>query len=455
MSQLTSNPYQVRCRIRRQPRITVLLLVAVIAVTGCSPSSPATRTPAATPTAPATASATAPSTAAPTIVLPTPTPAPAATATPSPEPTPSAWDPAKTPLVLEPVVSGLTRPLFLTHAGDGSGRLFILEKPGRIRIVQDGVLLPDPFLDITDRVGSQANEQGLLGLAFDPSYPSNGRFFVNYTNADGDTVISRFAVGENPNRADPASEVLVLTIDQPAPNHNGGMLAFGPDGMLWIGTGDGGGAGDRLGNGQNPATLLGKMLRIDVSPAGSAAAPYTIPADNPWVTADWNGRDVRDEIWAIGLRNPWRYSFDRVTGDLWIADVGQEQYEEVNLTPAGSAGGLNFGWPIMEGLHCFASVNCDATGLTLPVAEYQHSGQCSITGGYAYRGTSWPELNGVYLYADYCTGEVWGLTPAADGGLKSQTALQTGTYITSFGEDESGELYVIDDGGTVSRVTAP
>jgi glucose/arabinose dehydrogenase len=352
---------------------------------------------------------------------------------------------------VEPVIEGLAAPVWLTHAGDGSGRLFILEKAGTIRVVRDGQLVGAPFLDIRDRVGSSSSEQGLLGLAFAPDYTGSGYFFVNYTDKRGDTVVSRFEVSAQADVADPASEFQVLGLDQPAPNHNGGGLLFGPDGYLWVGTGDGGAANDRFGNGQNPATLLGKMLRLDVT--SDPAQPYLIPADNPWTTADWNGQDVLDEVWALGLRNPWRYSFDRATGDLWIADVGQNTYEEVHLVPAGSAGGLNFGWPIMEGLHCFSTQDCDQAGLELPVAEYRHGADgCSITGGYVYRGAAVPVLAGAYLFSDFCSGKIWGL--AQDGDAWEQVELaDTDLAVSSFGEDEAGELYVTDlGGGGVYRV---
>ena len=267
----------------------------------------------------------------------------------------------------------------------------------------------------------------------------------------GDTVVARFAATADPNIADPGSESVVLKIAQPAGNHNGGMLAFGPDGHLYIGTGDGGGSGDRYRNGQNPQTLLGKLLRLDVTSAPEQ--PYVIPPDNPWVNATWNGQDVRHEIWALGLRNPWRFSFDRATGDLWIGDVGQNQYEEVHRAPAGSKGGLNFGWPIMEGTHCYPeSADCRRDGLELPVTEYTHGANgCSITGGYAYRGRQFPALDGVYLYADYCTGKIWGLAQDG-GGWRSRELLNSGRNISSFGEDEAGELYVTDLNGGVYQV---
>jgi glucose/arabinose dehydrogenase len=393
-------------------------------------------------------------------LLPTATPAPAPDASapdgsaPVTEPAPAA--PALPDLTgvavrLEPLLENLEQPLFVTHAGDGSGRLFVVEKVGRILLLEDGQLQPAPFLDITDKV-SLSSEQGLLGLAFAPDFATSGQFYINYTNAIGDSVIARFAVAaDDPNRADAASELPILQLDQPAPNHNGGMITFGPDGYLWIGMGDGGAANDRFGNGQNPQTLLGKMLRINVNSDPDEA--YTIPADNPWVAADSNGQDVRNEIWAVGLRNPWRFSFDRQTGDLWIGDVGQNMYEEIHFVPAGSAGGLNFGWPIMEGLHCFQEENCDPTGLEMPVAEYTHAGNCSVTGGYVYRGAAHPAWNGVYFYGDYCGGRIWGLAPDGSGGWTTVELLQNPMALSSFGEDEAGELYVTDlSGGVVYRM---
>ncbi|KKK59114.1 hypothetical protein LCGC14_3037630, partial [marine sediment metagenome] len=255
-------------------------------------------------------------------------------------------------LDLQPVVQQLRDPLFVTHAGDGSGRLFIVEKPGVIRILQDGQLLGAPFLDIRDRVRSSDSEQGLLGLAFPPNYAETERLFVNYTDANGDTRIARFTANSDaPDTASADSEFPILQIRQPARNHNGGMLAFGPDGYLYIGTGDGGASFDRFGNGQNPATLLGKMLRIDVT--SDPSAPYLIPPDNPWIDADLDGVDVRDEIWAIGLRNPWRFSFDPATGDLYIGDVGQNLYEEITVLDANSPPGLNLGWNYFEAKHTF------------------------------------------------------------------------------------------------------
>jgi len=346
----------------------------------------------------------------------------------------------------EVVVDGLDRPVFVTHSGDGSGDLYLVEKAGLIRVLRAGELLPEPFLDIREAVTTAGNEQGLLGLAFAPTYAERGHFFVHYNNSDGDSVIARFTRLDETStpRADPTSEFLILQLEQPARNHNGGMLAFGPDGYLYIGMGDGGGSGDRYGNSQNPETLLGKLLRIDVTT--DPAQPYTIPADNPWVGVDWQGQPVRDEIWAVGLRNPWRYSFDRATGDLWIGDVGQNQYEEVHVTLAGSGGGINYGWPIMEANHCYKEDDCSAAGLTLPVAEYSHSGHCSITGGYVYRGSASPALTGLYFYGDYCSGTIWAAWPQ-DGQWQSAEVLDSAITLSSFGEDEAGELYLTDMGG--------
>ncbi|MCB0114229.1 MAG: PQQ-dependent sugar dehydrogenase, partial [Caldilineaceae bacterium] len=358
------------------------------------------------------------------------------------------FDPATVDLGLETVFTGLTLPVFLTHAGDGSGRLFLIEKPGRIYVAADTGSNPTLFLDITDRVGSGGNEQGLLGMAFAPDYAESGYFYVNYTDRGGDTTVSRFQVTDDPDEADPDSESVVLTVAQPARNHNAGMLAFGPDDMLWIGLGDGGAANDQFRNGQNAQTMLGSMLRVDVSDPGVA---YTVPADNPYVNDD----DVLDEIWAIGLRNPWRYSFDAETGDFWIADVGQNQYEEVNLVPADTVaqGGLNFGWPVVEGLHCFTSDGCDQSDYFAPVHEYSHTGNgCSVTGGYVYRGEDFPELDGVYFFADYCTGYLWASWQGDDGERQMERVFETGLTVSSFGEDQDGELYIIDYNGEIHRL---
>jgi glucose/arabinose dehydrogenase len=364
----------------------------------------------------------------------------------SPSPSRDRFDPADVRLDLQPAVEGLEAPVLVTVAGD-AGRLFVVEQPGRIRVVRDGDLLPLPFLDIVDAV-AYGGEQGLLGLAFHPAFASNGRFFVNYTDAAGDTVVSEFTVEDgDPDRADPTSERVLLRIDQPFANHNGGALAFGPDGYLYVATGDGGSAGDPMDHGQRLDTLLGKLLRIDVD----GARPYGIPRDNPFVGVD----GTRPEIWAFGLRNPWRFSFDPETGDVWIGDVGQGASEEIDHAP-GNEGGLNFGWRVMEGRTCFVpATDCDRSGLTLPVAVYDHSLGCSVTGGFVYRGERWQELRGAYLFADYCSGTIWGLDAAARDPSIS-VLLESGRTISSFGQDEAGELYVTDHvGGEVLEIVAP
>lgn len=321
----------------------------------------------------------------------------------------------------------------IRHAGDGSGRLFLVEQTGRVRVISDGMQLQAPFLDIRDRV-SEGGERGLLSLAFAPDYASTGHFYTWYTDLAGATVLSRFKVSANPNLVNPASQEILLTVSQPFGNHNGGRILFGPDGYLYVGLGDGGGAGDPGGNGQWMQTLLGKVLRIDVDPSQGT---YAIPADNPFV----GDANARDEIWAAGLRNPWKMSFDRMTGDLYIADVGQDAWEEVNFQPAASIGGVNYGWATMEGSSCFESQNCSQTGLTLPVAEYSHSVGCSITGGEVYRGSAYPDLDGLYLYGDFCSGRIWGLNRNGNDWQMQELA-DTSFNITSFGEDEAGNVYL-------------
>jgi glucose/arabinose dehydrogenase len=363
-----------------------------------------------------------------------------------------ATPPAGTvPVELEVVTSGLDFPLYLTTP-PGDARLFVLEKGGRIRIVKNGALLPAPFLDLSAKV-STGSEQGLLGLAFDPAYASHGRFIVHYTNPDGDTRLSRFTASADPDIADPSSEQVILAVDQPFSNHNGGQILFGPDGYLYLGLGDGGGTGDPDGRGQAVTDLFGSILRLDLS-AGSGE-PYAVPADNPFAAS---GAD-RGEVWSYGLRNPWRFSFDRGTGDLYIADVGQSAREEINVAPAAegstAAGrGLNFGWSRMEGSRCFRSGSCDRTGLMLPVKEYGHGSGCSITGGYVYRGAAIPELLGHYFYADFCSGWMRSFR-LRDGAAVDEAewpTLRPGGSITSFGEDAVGELYVLEAGGTVYRI---
>lgn len=332
------------------------------------------------------------------------------------------------------IVSGLNRPVDIQSANDGSGRLFIIEKYGVIRVFENGQLLGAPLLNIDDRVNDEGNEMGLLGLAFHPDYEQNGFFYVNYTGDGGDTRISRFQASGN--IADPNSEKVLLIINQPYQNHNGGALAFGPDSYLYAGLGDGGLAGDPHKNGQNTTSLLGKILRLDVN-NGDA---YAIPSDNPF----------ENEVWAYGLRNPWRVSFDRSTGDLWIGDVGQNQWEEIDYLPAGSPGGANFGWSNMEGYHGYDGLA--QPDMLLPVAEYSHTeGGCSVTGGYVYRGAM-AEWQGIYLFGDYCRGTVWGLI-LSNGQWQSQVMFETGVTITTFGQDESGEIYFASDNGNLYHLT--
>jgi len=365
------------------------------------------------------------------------------------------WSAASDPpadLTLELVASGFTRPVAVRHAGDGSGRLFVVEQDGRIMIINGGVVEPVPFLDISGKVDSTGNEQGLLGIAFHPQYASNGLFFVNYTHDPGPgldrTQISRFEVsGGDPNQADPASETVILEIDQLFSNHNGGDIHFGPDGFLYIGMGDGGGAGDPNNQAQNLGSLLGKMLRIDID--SGALGNYGIPPGNPYV----GDATAADEIWAYGLRNPWRFSFDRFSGDLFIGDVGQFEWEEIDFQPAVGSGGENYGWSCMEG-DAFPDFNpCDENPLTGPILIYGHGPECSVTGGYLYRGVI-GGLQERYVFADYCSGRIWFAAPSATGWSATEWA-DTSMNISSFGEDEDGGLYVIDLGGSVHRFVSP
>lgn len=401
------------------------------ATTQLLPSTTATEKPSAPPASEAPATTTE-SPVTPTLA-PTETPT-SGEVSALPDPSNYTW---------QLVVDGLDRPVGLFNADDGSGRLFVLEQPGTIRIIKDGEVLPTPFLNIVDEVGSGGSEQGLLGLAFHPNYTENGHFYVNYTDHNGNTVIARFNVSDNPDQADPASEVQLLGVEQPFANHNGGMLAFGPDGYLYLGLGDGGSAGDPFGNAQSLDTLLGKILRIDVD----AGDPYGIPPDNPY--ANGGGRP---EIWAYGLRNPWRFSFDRLTNDLYIGDVGQNQWEEIDFLPAGSPGGANFGWNYREGLHPYEGSPPAGLNLIDPVAEYDHSQGCSVTGGYVYRGPDLPDWSGVYLYGDYCSGLVWGLLHLPDGSWQNARLFESGARITSFGQDQAGEIYLVDHQGRIYRL---
>ncbi|MEJ5239926.1 MAG: PQQ-dependent sugar dehydrogenase [Anaerolineales bacterium] len=384
-----------------------------------TPVSPISEAPVAT--LPAPSSSPAPS---------TDTPSPSATVTSStnvatfPDPRAYTW---------VPIVEGLDRPVDI-QTPPGDERLFIVEQDGRIRLVQSGQLLPLPFLDITDRVGTQGNEQGLLGLAFHPRFAENGYFYVNYTDRQGNTVIARFQAEPGASQVATTTEKRLLYIPQPYRNHNGGGMAFGPDGYLYLGLGDGGSAGDPQNNAQNPRSLLGKLLRIDVD----GGDPYAIPSDNPF----------GNEVWAYGLRNPWRFAFDR-NGDLYIADVGQNKWEEVNFLPAGAAPGANFGWRLWEGNHPYES-NPPAEGYLFPIAEYGHDQGCSVTGGVVYRG-GMPEWQGIYLFGDYCSGRIWGLLRTAEG-WQMQALFETRANISTFGQDANGEVYFAHHGGSIYRL---
>ncbi len=349
------------------------------------------------------------------------------------------------------MASGLSDPVGITNAADGSGRLFINERGGRIRVVApDESLLPTAFVDLSTRIGA-GGERGLLGLAFHPRFAQNGRLFVDYTRAgDGATVISELQAAADHQSADPASERVLLTIAQPFANHNGGQLAFGPDGYLYIGMGDGGSGGDPFGNAQNLGVLLGKILRIDVDQR-DGEQPYAVPPDNPFAPQGARAGEGAPEIWAYGLRNPWRFSFDPRGGDLYIGDVGQGEYEEIDRQPGDSAGGENYGWNVMEGRHCYQD-GCDQAGYVKPIAEYTHDVGCSVTGGYVYRGSLYPELAGVYVFADYCSGTVFTLQ-VDEGTITPKPVLDSGLQVSSFGTDATGELYLADiSGGGIYRV---
>ncbi len=413
--------------------LATLLLAACGATNAGADSPPSGTSFAIGPTLAPVTSAAAPTDAAP------------ASKPARPQPT-SAGQPVGA-IQLEKLTDDLNSPVFVTHAADKSGRMFVVEKKGTIAILRDGKRAATLFLDISDLIDSSGSEQGLLGLAFHPDYASNGRFFVYYTASNGDNTLARYQVSDAPDVADPRSAQVLFAVKDPAPNHNGGMLAFGPDGYLYVGLGDGGSAGDPWGNGQNRSVLLGKLLRLDVD----GDAPYTIPPDNPWP----NGVDnARPEIWAYGLRNPWRFSFDRANGDLYIGDVGQNAYEEIDFQPANGQGGLNYGWNTREATHCFRSDDCQSSDMIDPIAEYDHSQGCSVTGGYVYRGAAFPSLQGLYIFGDYCSGTIWSLHLDASGTWEQRKLLDSKLSISSFGEDEAGELYVVDLGGAIYRVTA-
>ncbi len=349
-------------------------------------------------------------------------------------------------VTLTTVASGFDLPLQVTHAGDDSGRIFVTERAGRVRIVRAGQVLDEPFLDISGRV-STGGERGLLAVAFPPDYASLGHFYAYYADLAGNIAISRFAVSADPDRADPASEEMLLTIAHPSfDNHYGGQLAFGPDGYLYAGTGDGGGAGDPNGNAQNPDSLLGKLLRLDVEsgPDQATGQAYRIPADNPFA----GGTSPRPEIWALGLRNPWRFSFSRATGDLWIGDVGQNSFEEIDMQPAGAAGGRNYGWNILEGDACYNAQECSPPERYVPpVAVYGRDVGQSVTGGYMHRG--------MYVFADFVSGRLFALRNQA-GQWNMSVLAETGLRISALGEDQAGRLYLCDyAGGTLQRLVFP
>lgn len=370
------------------------------------------------------------------------------------------------------VTDQLREPINVDAPRDGSGRIFVAERAGVIRIIQDGQLLDEPFLDISGDVEYQFLEEGLLGFAFHPDYANNGLFYVNYTNLlrSGDVVTVQYGTSkDDPNKADTSNPIIISTREQPYPNHIGGDIAFGPDGYLYIGHGDGGLEGDPLDAGQDLTTHLGKMLRIDVTPAVQKAMgedpgfavvggqAYVIPSDNPFIQGDilidLFGATEDDfaefhpkaepAIWAYGLRNPWQFSFDRETGDLWIADVGQNFWEEINMQPAGSAGGINYGWKFLQGSHCFpdsANPDCPKVG-TLPVAEYSHDVGCTVVGGSVYRGADYQSLNGIYFAGDYCQGRLWGIAQDDGGAWQMEELLRTSLLLTGSGEDEAGNIY--------------
>jgi glucose/arabinose dehydrogenase len=386
-------------------------------------------------------------------LFPTPATAvgrPAADTAPTVAPGLSADD-----IALTPIVTGLERPVFITSARDGTGRTFIVEQGGKVLVRKNGVVLSTPLLDITQLVTHGGGEQGLLGLAFHPRFKTNRKFYVNYTNRSGDTVIREYKTStSNPDRTDPTSPRTVLKVDQPYANHNGGMLAFGPGGYLYIGLGDGGGADDPGNRAQNTGTLLGKMLRIDVN-GKTPTRGYDIPSSNPYV-----GRSGRNEIWQVGLRNPWRFSFDRQTAAMWIGDVGQGSYEEINRavhTSTGSGRGYNWGWRVMEGRHChIPSSGCRTSGKVLPLTEYTQAlnGRCAVTGGYVYRGSRIPALVGYYVFGDFCSGEIWAIRANSSYPPARITLAGAGSgrNISSFGESATGELFVVDLGGTISLI---
>jgi glucose/arabinose dehydrogenase len=419
-----SNPNNIK-------KVSVLsILIAVFLISACSGTELPTPVDTSAPLQKATLTVPAPTATQEPSPIPTQTTAPTSTpvdVTEFPDPANYSW--------IE-IASGLNKPIGLVSAGDGSGRLFIIQQPGQILIHDGSSILDQPFLDLRDRVGTNGSEQGLLGIAFHPNYTENGLFFISYTDKDWANVISRFQVSANSDLAEAGSESILLTIPQPYKNHNGGQILFGPEGYLWIAIGDGGSAGDPQGNGQNLETLLGTLLRIDIN-----QEPYGIPADNPFGT----------EIWAYGLRNPWRFTFDPVYHDLYIADVGQSKWEEVNFLPAGSPAGANFGWDYREGKHAFEGTPPTSLAMIDPVAEYDHDAGCSVSGGAVYRG-SLLEWQGIYLYGDFCSGTVWGLLNTPEGEWLNEALFQFDSRIAAIDQDENGEVYLVDIYGSIFKL---
>jgi glucose/arabinose dehydrogenase len=419
-------------RRRRPTRIlTTLAVASAVLLTACGDRS-ATQTASPAGTARATAGATSGAATPDRSTAPPRSPA-------------SDLDLSSISITLEPFAEVAGGPLAIAAPDDGTGRLFVAAQDGRIWVVNaDGGVLPDPVVDLSSRLRS-GGEQGLLGIALHPSFPADPRVFVDYTDTNGDTIVASLRVEDgDSNRLDPASGEPILFVDQPYANHNGGALAFGPDGMLYVSLGDGGSGGDPHDNGQRLDTLLGKILRIDID----AAEPYVVPGDNPFAAGGG-----MPEIWLYGLRNPWRMSFDRQTGDLWIGDVGQGAFEEVDVARAG-VGGINFGWRVMEGSHCFAADSCDRDDLTLPVSDYSRDQGSTVIGGYVYRGTEFGFMRGAYLFADFGSGNLFAIDASAED-YQAPTVVGNGSNgLSAWGEDATGELYVLALNGTISRVAA-
>ncbi len=419
--------------------VTVAILVVACGTTAAS-------APVVTPDPSASASAAGSS--APTTIASSAS-GPSATASGA---TTAPFDPTGQTVEAEVILKGFDSPLDIADPGDGSGRLFVVEQGGRIRVVKAGTILPQPFLDISNRITS-GGERGLLGLAFHPGFPTDPRFFVDSTDPDGNTVVSSWQISAtNPDMADPASEMVLLHITQPFANHNGGAVQFGPDGMLYVALGDGGSGGDPQGNGQRLDTLLAKILRIDVDVPSGTTSPYVVPPDNPFVS----NPQARPEIWLTGLRNPWRIRFDPPTGDLWIGDVGQNKWEEIDVARAG-VGGLDYGWNLMEGFHCYQPADgCDQTGLTLPLAEYDHSEGCAVIGGVIVRDARQGLLNGGYLFGDACSDNLWLMDPNGDGRREPIIAAHLGRTLSSIGQAADGTVYATSlSTGELLRLHAP